>query len=99
MRAVSDYGGGPAGPVERDEHPPSPRDKRIDAMKTLLQRKDPLLTSDASRRAQEELDQATYDGLAYYDRWLVAFRRNLVERGHLTEAEIDRRIAEIRARR
>ena len=99
MRAVSDYGGGPAGPGGRDEHLPGPRGKRAAPAQTLRPRKDPLMTSDASRRAQEELDQATYDGLAYYDRWLVAFRRNLVERGHLTEAEIERRIAEIRARR
>lgn len=99
MRAVSDYGGQPAGPVDRSEHPPSPRDKRVDAMKSLVQRKDPLLTSDASRRAQEELDQAVYDSLAYYDRWLTAFRRNLVERGYLTEAEIAARIAALRARR
>ncbi len=98
MRAVSDYGGQPAGPVDRDDHPPSPRDKRIDAMKSLVQAKDPLFTSDVSRRAQEELDQATYDSLAYYDRWLVAFRRNLVERGYLSEEEIERRMAELRAR-
>ena len=99
MRLVSDYGGRPAGAIDRSEHPLGPREKRIDAMKSLVQKRDPLVTSDVSRRGQEELDQATYDGLAYYDRWLVAFRKNLVERGYLTEAEIEDRIAALRARR
>ena len=99
MRAVSDYGGQPAGPIDRHEHVPGPREKRIDAMKTLVQKRDALVTSDVSRRAQEELDQASYDNLAYYDRWLVGFAKNLVERGYLDGPEIEARIAEIRARK
>ncbi len=98
MRLVSDFGGLPAGPVDRAEHPLGPRDKRVDAMKTLMQRRDPGLTSDASRRAQEELPTDLYENLAYYDRWLLALRRNLIERGHLDEDEVDRRVAELRAR-
>ena len=98
MRLVSDFGGLPAGPVDRSEYPLGPRDKRVDAMKTLMQRRDPGLTSDASRRAQEELPADLYENLPYYDRWLLALRRNLVERGHLDENELDRRIAELRVR-
>ena len=98
MRAVSDYGGRPAGAIDRSEHPLGLREKRIDAMKSLVQKRDSLVTSDVSRRAQEELDQSTYDSLAYYDRWLVSFKSNLVERGYLNEAEIEQRIAAIRAR-
>ena len=98
MRAISDYGGLPAGPIDRHEHTLGPREKRIDAMKTLVQKRDTLVTSDVSRRAQEELDQASYDTLAYYDRWLVAFAKNLVERGYLSDDEIKARVSEIRAR-
>ena len=98
MRLVSDFGGLDAGTVDREEHPLGPREKRIDAMKTLMQRRDEGMTSDASRRAQEDLPAALYEGLAYYDRWLLAFRANLVERGHLGAEEIDRRVAEIAAR-
>lgn len=98
MRLVSDFGGLPAGPVDRSEYPLGPRDKRVDAMKTLMQRRDPGLTSDASRRAQEELPADLYENLPYYDRWLLALRRNLIERGHLDENELDRRIAELRVR-
>jgi hypothetical protein len=99
MRAPSDYGGQPAGPIDRTEHTLTLREKRIDAMKAVVQRRDSRLTSDASRRAQEELSQERYDSLAYYDRWLVAFRRNLVELDYLTDAEIDARMAEIARKR
>ena len=58
-----------------------------------------LMTSDVSRRTQEELTQAEYDALRYYDRWLVALRKDVVELGLLADADIDRRVAEIRARR
>src|SRR3546814_3154094 len=94
MRLVSDFGGQPAGPVDRTEHPLGPREKRIDAMKTLMQRLDPRMTSDASRRAQEDLPVYLYEGLTYYDRWLVAFCANLAERGHVAAEEVERRMVE-----
>lgn len=99
MRAVSDLGGLPAGPIDRTEHEPTPREKRIDAMKNLVQRADARLTSDCSRRAQEELAKDVYDGLAYYDRWLVSFRTNLLELGYIDEAELEERMARLRAER
>jgi hypothetical protein len=50
------------------------------------------------RRAIEQLSQEAYDSLGYYDKWVLALRRNLVELGHLDEAEIARKITEIKAR-
>ncbi len=93
---VSDYGGRNAGPVERDETPPDAFGKRVDAMKVLLQSHDPRLTSDSSRRGQEDLSQALYDGLSYYDRWLLALKANIVELGILREEEIAERLARYR---
>ena len=93
---VSDYGGRDAGPVERDETPADELGKRVDAMKVLLQEHDPRLTSDASRRGQEDLPQELYDGLGYYDRWLLALKANIVELGILREEEIAERIARYR---
>jgi len=95
---VSDYGGREAGPVERDETPPDDFGKRVDAMKGLLQGRDPRLASDSSRRGQEDLPQALYDGLGYYERWLLALKANLVELGILREAEIAERLALYRER-
>jgi Nitrile hydratase beta subunit len=98
-RAVSDYGGKSAGPVDRDEHPATLYEKRVDAIKNLVSRlRGGLMTSDVSRRTQEELPAADYDALRYYDRWLVALRRNLVELGLLSEAEIEQRLRDIKAR-
>ena len=98
-RAVNDYGGQPAGAVDRDEHLPTPYEKRVDAIKNVLMRlPGRLMTSDVSRRTQEELPRAEYEALAYYDRWLVALRQDIVELGLLSDAEIDRRLAEIKAR-
>jgi len=56
------------------------------------------MTSDVSRRGQEELGQAIYDDAPYYGRWLLALRKSLVERGHLTEDEIMARVADIQSR-
>jgi hypothetical protein len=98
-RTVADLGGlTDAGPVVREEYDASIKDKRIDAMSMLLRQVDDRLTSDTSRRAQEELDEAVYDTIHYYDRWLVAMRTNLIRLGYLTEAEIDAKMAEIKAR-
>ena len=67
-------------------------------MSMLLRQVDDRLTSDTSRRAQEELDEALYDTLHYYDRWLEAMRTNLINLGYLSAEEIDARVAEIKAR-
>ena len=98
-RTVADLGGlADAGPVVREEYDASIKDKRIDAMSMLLRQVDDRLTSDTSRRAQEELDEALYDTLHYYDRWLEAMRTNLINLGYLSAEEIDARVAEIKAR-
>ena len=98
-RTVADLGGlEGAGPVVREEPELTIKDKRIDAMSMLLRTVDDRLTSDTSRRAQEELGEAVYDTIHYYDRWLLALRKNLVNLGYMTDAEIDAKIAEIKAR-
>ena len=95
---ASDYGGHEAGPVERDETPPDGVGKRVDAMKTLLQNHDPRLSSDSSRRAQEDLPQPLYDSLGYYERWLLALKANIVELGILREEEIAERLSRYAAK-
>ena len=93
---VSDYGGREAGPVARDETPPDGFGKRVDAMKALLQARDPRFSSDSSRRAQEDLPGPLYDRLGYYQRWLLALKANIVELGILREEEIAERLARYR---
>ena len=70
-RSVADVGGIDGGPVIADDYELTLKDKRIDAMSMLLRQVDDRLTSDTSRRAQEELDEAIYDTIHYYDRWVT----------------------------
>ena len=97
-RSVADVGGINGGPVVADDYELTLKDKRIDAMSMLLRQVDDRLTSDTSRRAQEELDEAIYDTIHYYDRWLLGVRTNLINLGYVTEEEIEAKIAEVKAR-
>ena len=97
-RLPSDYGGQTAGPVDQSPYEPTLFDKRVDALRILMNRVDPRMTSDVSRRTQEELDQETYDGAPYYGRWLLGLKASLIERGHLSEDEIEARVDALKGR-
>ena len=45
----------------------------------------------------EDMPPKDYRNLAYYEKWLYAMRRMLVEQGVLSDAEIDAKVAEIKA--
>jgi nitrile hydratase subunit beta len=51
---------------------------------------------DMSRYAREQLPPAEYLSSSYYEHWLYGLERLLVERGLLTRAEIEARVAELR---
>ena len=53
---------------------------------------------DMSRFARENQDPALYLRSTYYERWLHGLQTLLVERGHVSEDEIERRMSEIAAR-
>ena len=50
---------------------------------------------DASRYARERMAPALYLGTSYYEHWLHGLQTLLVERGLLTEAEIEARMREL----
>jgi hypothetical protein len=93
MREMHDLGGLPAGAVERDEHDPSFAERRVDALMSLLQgSQPPLFSVDEMRRTIESLPRDIYERHDYYERWLLTIERLLVEKGVLTQAEIDARV-------
>jgi nitrile hydratase subunit beta len=92
MRAMHDMGGLPEGPVKRDEHDPSFAERRVDALMTLLMRSG-VFNVDEMRRTIEGLPPEIYQRHDYYERWLYTIERLLVEKGVLTQAEIDGRVA------
>ena len=98
-RAQNDMGGTPAGPVGDDAHTPTLFERRVDAVfRLLVEPPRSLFTVDAQRRVMENVPHELYTGLSYYELWLESIRTLLVERGVLTEDEIDARFADVEAR-
>ncbi len=99
-RPPHDLGGLAGGPIDRDEHAPTFWEQRIDAMLVLLgDSKRRIIDTAELRRGIESLGPEAYDTLGYYERWAASIAAVLVEKGVVTQDELDRRAAEIRARR
>lgn len=96
---VHDIGGRLAGPIDPSDHSAEPWQRWINAtftaMITALRR---AIRLDELRRAMEELGAERYARLAYFERQTQGFVDLLIEKGFLTQDEIEARIAEIRAR-
>ena len=97
MRGPHDMGGLPAGKVEPEPHDTTFFEKRVDAVRMLLAHPSRgIIRTDENRRAIESLPD--YNELGYYERWVKSLRILLVEKGLLSEAEIQARMAEIQNR-
>jgi len=97
-RGVHDLGGQPAGPVDLAEHERTFFDQRVDAMMRLLAHpQHGHYTVDAMRRAIESLPRDDYFGLGYYERWVRAIRMLVIEKGLVTEGEVERKLAALGA--
>lgn len=100
MQRHHDMGGLPAGPIDLDVHAHAPWEKRVNALLNVVARGEkPLMTVDEMRRAIEDLGPAEYDRLSYYERWITAITRILLERGVLDVEGLGRKLAEVRVRR
>jgi nitrile hydratase len=98
-RLISDIGGLPGGPINREEHEPTMTERRIDAMMILLRAKPrSFWASDENRRTIESLEPATYAESAYYEKWVLAMKSLLLEKGILTETELNTKLSEVRSR-
>ena len=98
-RGVHDMGGLPAGPVDRSEHDYALWEKRVDALLVLLSDKQRrLLRVDELRRGIEQLGEAAYEDMTYYERWIASITGNLLEKGVLASDELGSKMAEIEGR-
>ncbi len=98
-RGVHDMGGLPAGPVERSEHDYALWEKRVDALLVLLSDQNrKILRVDELRRGIEQLGEAAYEDMTYYERWIASITGNLLEKGVITTDELGRKMAEVEAR-
>ena len=97
MRGPHDIGGLPAGPVEPHAHDMTFWEKQIDAVRGVVAAKG-LIKVDENRRYVEQLGHDAYDRLGYYERWTASLMRALVDKGILTQDEIDARVQLVRQR-
>jgi hypothetical protein len=92
---MHDLGGSPGGPVDRSQHEVEDWERLADAINAALGGRG-LQSTDELRRAIESLED--YRELGYYERWVAATEKLLVEKDILTSEEIDERSAAIERR-
>ena len=97
MRGPHDLGGLPDGPVDAAPYDLTFWEKQIDALRGVIGMKG-IVTTDENRRYIEALGHDAYSTLTYYERWTAALSRQMVDKGILTQDEIDQRVAEVRKR-
>ncbi len=98
MQRVHDRGGWPdAGPIDRSEHEYTMWEKRTDALMRLLTSRG-VMRVDELRRAIEAIEPRLYEQLGYYERWITAIERLMIEKGILTRAEIEQKVEELEAK-
>jgi nitrile hydratase subunit beta len=97
MRGPHDVGGLEARPVDTEAHAVTFWEKQIDAINLLLAKKG-LRRTDENRRYIEMLGNDAYNTLTYYERWTAALTRQLIDKGVLTQDEVDAKVAEVRAK-
>lgn len=90
-------GGLPAGEIVPAEHDWALWEKRVDALLTLATAKGHF-TVDGLRRALEDMGPEAFETMSYYERWIEAVNRNLIEAGVYSTAELAAKLAEVRAR-
>ena len=95
MSGVHDMGGSPGGSIDKSPHEVEDWERLADAISSALGARG-LQSTDEHRRAIESLE--SYRDLSYYERWVAATEKLLVEKGVLTGDEIDERAAEIERR-
>ena len=92
----ADIGGEEAGPIDTVDHGMKFWEKQANALRsTLSVRK--VLRLDEMRRAAEDLGERYYQ-LSYFQRTTEALRNLLLEKGFFTEAELRRKMDDIRQR-
>lgn len=92
-----DMGGQAAGPVIADDHDFALWEKRVDALMVITSGKG-YFTVDGLRRCIEDLGEAAYERLSYYERWMASVNQNLLESGVYSTSELGTKMAEVAAR-
>jgi hypothetical protein len=97
MRSPQDVGGLPEGSIHASDHVLTFWEKQCDGLRAAVGAKR-LMSSHESRRAIESLGHDAMERLTYYERWTAALSRQMIDRGVLTQDEIEAKVREIRNR-
>jgi hypothetical protein len=92
----ADIGGEHAGPIDTVDHGMKFWEKQANALRATLTNAK-VLRLDELRRTAEELGERYYR-LSYFERTTEALRNLLLEKGFFTEAELERKMTEMRRR-
>ena len=89
MPAIHDRGGLPTDePIDRPDHQWADWEHVTNALVGVLRRRN-LINVDELRRGIESMAPKEYESSSYYERWSASIETLLVEKGILTEAEIE----------
>ena len=96
MDGVHDMGGVKArfGVIEREENEPVFHEEWESRVYGMRRAVGSVFRLGASRRAIETLSPDFYLSSSYYEKWLEAFIKNLTEKGMITPAEFEARLAD-----
>jgi hypothetical protein len=97
MRGPHDVGGLDAGSIDTSTHELAFWEKQIDGVRAVIGAKG-IVSSHENRRTIEQLGHDAYERLSYYERWTASLQRQMIDKGILTQDEIDAKVAQVRKR-
>lgn len=96
-RQWHDMGGQDAGPVVNEDHDFAFWEKRVDALMVIASGTG-RFSVDQLRRVLEDMGESAFETMSYYERWIAAINRVLIESGIYTTEELARKLSDVRAR-
>ena len=90
-------GGQDASAVLPEDHDYALWEKRVDALMVLCSSKG-FFTVDGLRRAIEDMGEAAFETMSYYERWVAAVNQNMIESDAYSLTELGERMEIIKAR-
>lgn len=99
MNGIHDVGGMDGfGPIEREENEPVFRESwegRMRGIHTIVSKKHRIYNTDEGRYGVERVDPVFFLGASYNQIWLLRTEKLLIEKGVLTEQEIEERMSSL----
>jgi hypothetical protein len=82
--------------IDTEPHELTEFDRHVDALRQLLSAKG-LMSVDELRRGIEEIPEAEYHALTYYQRWIRSITATLLRKGVIEAGEIEAELAALRS--